>query len=497
MVRPAPVHRRHRGNIALAGAFMLLPMALLAGVGIDFGRAWAARDRLAQAVDAAALAGAAAADNAAISAEAQQLFTANLLGPGDLVVDGFSAGVAADGDSVTASASGHIRTTFLALAGAEWQRLPVAARATAKRTTRALELALVMDVSGGNAKGHFRQMQDAARAMVDSLFSHHAQPASLHVALVPFAGAVNLGADKAGWLAGGGNATAAFAPFRWRGCVEARGAGEDLTDAPPAMLPFAPFLYPSTRPQTAAGTWGNQGRRAVYGDNDWGRTPVLNSNEVPDADDTDSHDPAAMVAGADRKGPNIGCGQPVLGLSADKIGITRAIGQLQMLDRGGALPNLGLQAGWFAISPRWRGLWGKSAWGTSTPAHLPVAQAPRRFTKVIVLAGRNDTQWFDYRRPPGPDYTAYGRSSEGRLGTSTTAQAVARVNERMLALCSNIKAQGVVIYTIALQASASTDALYRQCATSPAHHFSTNPGASLDRAFQDIASQLSNVQLQS
>lgn len=49
--------RRSRGNAAMFAALMMVPMGMLAGLGIDFGRAYVAQSRLSQSVDAAALAG--------------------------------------------------------------------------------------------------------------------------------------------------------------------------------------------------------------------------------------------------------------------------------------------------------------------------------------------------------------------------------------------------------------------------------------------------------
>jgi len=493
--------RRQRGNIALAGALMLVPLSLLAGMAIDFGRAWVAQDQLTQAVDAAALAGARQLGVRDPGIEARQFFAANMAQVDDVTVDSLSVIPAADKQTLTVRATGHLATTFLALAGNEWRQLPIRAEAQTRRTTMGMEIALVLDVTGSMAGTAMTQMKLASSDLVNILFGNRASLDTLFVSIVPYTSTVNFGPSHVEWLQGGAAATAGFLPFRWRGCVEARANGEDQTDTPPADAPFRPFLYPSTRSLTAQEAFGRNSRSngPVFGDADWGTAPQIISQEVPDPDDTDSMDPAQMwVPANNRKGPNVGCGQPVAGLTNDRAALLSIINRLQPSSRGGTMGNLGLQAGWMTISPRWRGLWGTSQWGTTTPAGLPLNYpGPREFmTKVIVMMTDGDNNWFDYSRPPSFDYTGYGRLSEGRLGTTNGGAATASINDRMATLCSNIKAQGVVIYTITLGTAGATQTLYRNCATSPAHYFHAPSAAQLRGSFQEIGSQLSNLRLE-
>jgi hypothetical protein len=195
---------------------------------------------------------------------------------------------------------------------------------------------------------------------------------------------------------------------------------------------------------------------------------------------------------------NVGCGQPVAGLSNDRDRILSIIGALQPTNRGGTMGNVGLQAGWFTLSPRWRGLWGTSPWGTVTPPGLPLDYpGPRDFmTKVIVMMTDGDNNWFDYGRPPAHDYTAYGRLGEGRLGTTNGGTARTRIDDRMLTLCTNIKARGIRVYTITLGTSTATRSLYQQCATGPGYYFHAPTASDLRAAFREIGTQLGNLRLE-
>lgn len=499
--RTAPDRRHRSGNVALGAALMLMPLALLAGLGVDFGRAWMAQDRLGQAVDSAALAGARVLGTRDPTIDARMFFNANFSQSGGVSVDSFQVSPSPDGQTLEIVASGRIGTTFLQLAGSRWKTLPIAASATGRRTTMGMELALVLDVTGSMAGTGMTQMRLAAADLVGILFGNRSNLDTLFVSVVPYSSAVNLGPDRSAWLQGGPAALAAYAPFRWRGCIEARQGGEDQTDTPPAIAPFQPFLYASTRSRTAAREFGfNTPRNGpVFGDADWGTTPTITSNEVADPDDTDTLDPRQSRTSANnRKGPNVGCGQPVAGLTNDRRALEDIIASLQFTSRGGTMGNVGLQAGWMTLSPRWRGLWGTSAWGTVTPPGLPLDYpGPRDFmVKVIVMMTDGDNLWFDYSRPPAADYTAYGRLSEGRLGTTNAATATTRINQRMTTLCNNIKAQGIRIYTITLGTSNATRALYESCATGPGYYFHAPTAADLRTAFREIGTQLGNLRLE-
>lgn len=498
---PAPKRGAQRGNIALAGALMLLPLSLMAGIAIDFGRAYVAQDHLAQSVDAAALAAARQLGARDPAPEARQYFNANLGTRSDIVIDQLQIAPAADDQTLTVTASGRLRTSFLALAGARWANLPIQASARARRTTMGMELAMVLDVTGSMAGTAMSQMRLAATDLLNILYGNRASLDTLYVAVVPYTNAVNFGPAKTGWLQGGSGAVTGFAPFRWRGCVAARDGGEDQTDTPPDSAPFHPFLHPSTRAQTAAQQfgWSTSNNGPVFGDGDWGLTPAITSRETPDPDDGDSQDPAQMWTTANnRKGPNVGCGQPMAGLSNDRAALVNIVSRLQPSSRGGTMGNLGLQAGWMALSPRWRGLWGTSHWGTVTPPGLPLDYpGPRDFmVKVIVMMTDGDNNWFDHSRPPASDYTGYGRVSDNRLGTTNINTAKTRINDRMTILCSNIKARGITIYTITLGTAPATQDLYRRCATTPGHYFHAPSATDLRGAFQQIGSQLSNLRLE-
>jgi hypothetical protein len=65
---------------------------------------------------------------------------------------------------------------------------------------------------------------------------------------------------------------------------------------------------------------------------------------------------------------------------------------------------------------------------------------------------------------------------------------------QLLATCNAAKAEGITIYTIGFETSASSAATMRSCASSPAHHFDAN-GLNLSDAFSAIAREIAKLRL--
>jgi len=314
---------------------------------------------------------------------------------------------------------------------------------------------------------------------VNILFGTQQTNANLWVSVVPYSAEVNLGADRTDWLSTDSPTASQYSPSTWRGCVEARPSPYDEDDAPPSVARFKAFLYPSTKDTYANG-----------GDNPW-----------PTITDTGTY-----TNGNNRTGPNLGCGFPVLSLTNVKKTLVDKIATFRPVNRGGTMANLGLQAGWFTLSPRWRGLWGEP-----TPNGLPLDYKRPDMSKAVVLVTDGNNEWFNYKgvdpvtgketstdnAPPEGDYTGYGRIGEGRLGTTSFSQATTMLNQRMSNLCQKMKDAGITMYTITIgQTNAATQTLYRNCASQPNYYWDTPTPDKLAQIFNEIGSQLSNLYLE-
>ncbi len=264
-------------------------------------------------------------------------------------------------------------------------------------------------------------------------------------------------------------------PYTWKGCVEARTSPRDESDDPPSEELFSAHFWPST-----INMFGNE---SYDGDNDW-----------PEIDESND----AQNLGT---GPNLGCGPAITSLTAEKTKVLNAIDEMQPWHRGGTHANLGLAWGWRVISPRWRGLW-----GGDTPAELPMDYDAPLMDKVAIVLTDGTNVYYDWPgglpgRPlsgsyPDTDYSAYGRLSEGRLGTTNQGAAVVEINNRMSRLCENMKAEGIVIYAITFQLNdTATQNLMRNCATDQEKYYNSPSNDELRATFVAIGNELTNLRI--
>jgi len=100
--------------------------------------------------------------------------------------------------------------------------------------------------------------------------------------------------------------------------------------------------------------------------------------------------------------------------------------------------------------------------------------------------------------PRGSDYTAYGRLLDFDNGKYTTLDAARKeVDKRMTAVCTAMKAKGIIIYTITFGTvpDSATETLYRNCATKPEYYFDSPNNEQLATVFKTIGLQLSNLRI--
>jgi hypothetical protein len=301
----------------------------------------------------------------------------------------------------------------------------------------------------------------------------------------------------------------------WKGCVEARETVANEAASAETLYTTEKWrrsYWPSTRDPssgqhvrfyTVSGIALREGSGPRVTDNPWGTgaSPQIAENHTN---------------GNAGYGPNLGCGPAITSLQPYKSTALAAIAEMQPWSRGGTMANMGLAWGWRVLSPEWRG-----QWGGATPASYPLDYNSALVDKVVVLLTDGNNEWFDYWcRPPGnaldgncddnpaptqmtgnpvpndADYTAYGRLAEGRVGTTVNSTAQGLINTRMTELCTAMKTKGIIIYTIVVEVpSATTQALYRGCATKPEFAFVAPTASDLTIIFREIATQLTNLRL--
>lgn len=437
-----------RGAVAATLAIWILPLTAATGVAVDTGRALLVKNTLSDALDAATLAAGRSFDMIEQDTFIEAFLQANF-------PDGYLGGKTVDytlvreneNTRLIASACVDVATSFMAVVGQG--DVTVCARSVVQRETRGMEVVLVMDNTWSmNSAGKQQAMEDAANDLVDRLFGENETVEDLYIGLVPFVSAVNVGNSHTGWLTGYN--PSAYSTQGWRGCVEARdSSGRDLTDDPPSVEKFRPYLWLSGK------SW--------YSFNNW---PTIS-------------DP--------NRGPNKACPQAITPLIQSQSQIHAAINAMEPM-LNGTTSNVGLAWGWRVLSPRWRGLWT----GGADVANMPLDYGTENMEKVVILLTDGVNYWSGY----GSYYNAHGYIWEGRLGTTSWSVSMDVMDSKTASICENIKAQGIILYTILFQENdASTDAMFEACATSGNHYFNSPTNEDLQVAFQKIAGELSNLRI--
>ncbi len=446
------------------------------GVAVDGARIYYVQDVLQRSLDAAGLAAGNAADLDNLQTDAQKFFDANFLAAGDVASAGeLQVAISNENRLITLTATATVEPTFMRLFG--FDEFSISANTEVTRETRGMELVLVADVTGSMAGQRIIDLRSAATNMINIVYGDEETNPNLFVGVVPYTTTVNISPDRDAWLSDAGRDFIAldddndeffnYGPetLGWDGCVNARTGGRDTTDDPPGIAPFAPYQYPDAS------------------DNDWrdGDGPGEWTYDIDE-------DPGYPNSGT---GPNIGCPSPILPLVAERTTVTTKIQSLQPWRRGGTASAIGMAWGWRLLSPRWRGLY-----GGATPAANPVDYGDEIMDKVVVVLTDGQNQFFDFEGggPAGSDHTGYGRANDF---AGSNANALAEINSRFATLCNRMKDQGIIIYSITFGSTpnATTQALYRGCATNSSFYFHAPSGSDLDDAFDTIGRQLSNLRL--
>ncbi|HAH09265.1 MAG TPA: pilus assembly protein TadG [Alphaproteobacteria bacterium] len=475
-------------NMTMMYGIALVPTLGAAGAAIDMGRAVAVRQRLIEALDAAALAvgSTPGLTTAQMIQKAQEFFNANFppdaLGtPGTISVTPLQ-----DGSAVMAI-DARLDTTFIGIFGIE--ELQVRAEIAMVPENRALEMVLSLDNTGSmGSNGKLESLKSASKSLVNILFGDNPAPEKTRMGLVPFSESVRLTTATAinnGWMDMNGQAPWArlhfdnnkhpFAVWQtmrsstWGGCVEARADGHDELDTAPSVTSpatlFVPFFQPDEPDSSAYPNYSqNYMSDGVAGDE---MARLRNSAKYVNRRSTR---------------PNQDCNiQAVMPLTNNKAQILSYLDGMKA--QGYTHIAEGAAWGWRLLSP-------------TAPFTEAVPYDNQEWIKAFVLLSDGENTIPTRTTALLSDYTAYGYLSEGRLGTTNAAEAARRQDDKTQRICTRMKDLGIRVYTILLEeAGTATVNMMRNCASSPEAFFPTPTGAELEAAFQQIAADLTNLRL--
>ncbi len=528
--------QERRGNVAILFGFALIPLLLATGAAVDYGRAMMVRDRMADAVDSAALAMGSWPDlsQADLTVKAQQYFDANYP-PSTLGTVG-KVNVSFSGDDITVSVTGQVKTTFMGVANID--NIAVGASSTVTKKQRNIELVLVLDTTGSMADALGSQtkinaLKSAATQMVETLFAGNSTSTTVKIGVVPFAQAVNIGSNNlnSGWLDTSAyptnkttdpnlyedlDTTTGVGPYAlygsskgltnrtWAGCVRERGGAYTLTDDPPsAGTPatlWVPYFAPD-EPDIASGTnYAND-----YLCDNASQCSNGNSTTAPSATcvtGTSTNDKrqcnTAKYKGksvsSTSTGPDWGCPPaPILAMTSTKSTVESAINALA--PKGGTVLPTGLLWGWRVISP-------------GAPFTEGTSYTDDKWVKAIVFMtdGQNDVNG----GTNGIDksiYSAFGYAKNGHLGSTSGSNAEATLDSDTTTVCNSIKSipphsdgtPGIMLYTIGLGVTSASQTLLTNCAGTDAQgnklYYNAPSSDQLAGIFGDIAQGLGDLRI--
>jgi Flp pilus assembly protein TadG len=455
----------------------LMVLLTAGGMAVDAGRAQLVQSKLSSALDAAGLAAGANASTADVSSEVQRFVEANF--PNSYMsstLTDVSVGVSSDNKILELTATATVPTTLMRLAG--YEDMTVTAVSEITRETKGMELVLVMDNTGSMAgSGKMGAMQQAAHNLIDILYGDETELENFWVALVPYVTAVNIGPAKLGWVKDYDQDRYTddwpSGHLRWKGCVEARSNGYDVTDDPPN----------TSNPDTL---WNIFFWEDHDVDNDW----IENNGDV-DIYELEGY------SNSGGRGPNIGCGPAVTPFTSQKSDIDAAIDEMAPWRRGGTMSSTGLAWGWRILSPRWRGLWDHEE------VTLPLDYEEPLMEKVVIILTDGENQFYDASSddPPLSDYTAYQRIDEELISGTSWDDGRRAVNDKTEQICTAMKDRGILIYTITFRLTSNSTShteareLFRSCATSPDYYYNSPDNATLQQTFQQIGDSLANLRI--
>lgn len=504
-MRVLPRYVRERtATIAIMFALMGPIIIGAMGMALDYAQAYLVKQRLEQAIDAAALAAAASSTDAAdIEQRVRDFFAANY--PPEKLGVTFDPVVVVTGDIVQVTGNADYETTFLRVLGIE--EIDVSANTTVQREVQGLEVALVLDNTGSMASNNnIQSLKDASEAFINIMFDRASNPNFIRIGMVPYANSVRVGRYGLGLNPDGsdydGDAFVTLPPGvsytndhtsdDWYGCViEYNDTG--YTSAATHFAGSKGQLWYDTGGNPDGHGWDpRDGNNDPY-DNDvldeyegpwdiyaYGRV-ISNGQECDDYGGYSNYRCSDCTGWSGRcnssycfcwrsdsnHGTNQSCPYAyVMPLSSDRDALIEHLDD--MTPHGNTLGNIGM-------------LWGSRLISPEPPFEEASPWDDVNWRKAVVMMTDGDNT-------RDGTYSAFWFRNKHNL-------TVGDFNERFEETCEDLKEKGVTIYTITFSSGTSenTKGYYERCASSEDQYYDAPTQEKLIEVFQTIARELSNL----
>ncbi|WP_417692240.1 pilus assembly protein TadG-related protein [Roseibium sp.] len=422
-------------------ALAMIPLVVMVGSGIDYGRAISEREILSNALDVAALniasqLSSSFMSDAQIEAALKAAFEANIstLTYKEDALEHLSFTVDPDEGVVSVRSQIDVPAYFIHIGGIGPESIPLEVQTEVNYSRFDVELALVVDVTGSMG-GDMETLRTASAGVVNTLIPEGTSPndSKVRISLVPYSQGVNLG-EYADEVTNG--------QASWRNCVSERVGDEIFTDAP-------------------------------Y--------------------DADTGTPGSYFAGVSTGCSSSSVMEP---LTSDRAILIPAIEALRA--SGATAGQTGAAWGWYSLSPNFANLWPNGSIGDSYTNDDVLKFA------IIMTDGDNNTMYdYDYTRRVCW-WTWSGKKCEDRVVSGWSQQPVDEDdfdNEssvRARGICEGMKDAGITVYGIYFGGDNNSPGArnMKSCATNEdTTYYQATSASQLINAFGNIAKQIQAIYL--
>ena len=443
------------GNVAIIFAIACIPVIAAMGLAVDYTRAAQTTSAMQDALDAASLAlsrqtNLATMTNAQIKKFAEDYFAANFHND-EIQNLTLTASYTPTGPSVTVAASGKLPTDFMGIIGTK--QVPLGRSSTTVWGEAKLRVALALDNTGSmSSSNKMTALKTATHNLLTQLKGAASVNGDVYVSIIPFVKDVNVGSSNynQSWVKWDGTASKdADLWNKWNGSCSYTGGGW-----------FASYY------NSQASNYDNQADCQSHG---YTWTPKTHNSSnwngcVMDRDqsyDTTNTTPTASNASTLFPAEQYSsCPTQLMGLTYDWTALNNKVDA--MSPNGSTNQAIGLQWAWQSL--------------TASPFTIPAMDPSKVYKQVIILLtdGLNtQDRW-------------YGDGSH----TST------QVDARQQILCNNIKAAGIVLYTVQVNTGGDpTSTLLQGCASDSDKFFLLTSSNQIVTTFQQIGTELSELRI--
>jgi Flp pilus assembly protein TadG len=444
-----------RGNITMTFALALVPVVGLAGAAVDYSRASAIRTSMQSSADSAALAVSKTATSltqAEIQSQASTYFNATFtrtdVGTPTVTATYTAATSTTAGSTLTVSATTAMNTNFMGVLGIS--TVTIGASSTTKWGTTRLRVPLALDNTGSmDSNNKMTALKTAATNLITQLQSAAVTDGDVYVSIIPFARYVNVGKTNYNktWL-------------RWSGMYDTWEENNGSCTKSYSNTAKTSYISDKTACANKSGTWTSYSHTGnSTSSRDWDGS-VMDRNQdydisasTPDTSVVASLFPTAQSDSSDPTPVSL------LALTYDWTSLKQKIADMD--PSGGTNQPIGLVWAWHSLKQ-------------DAPLNAPTEDSKYTYNKVIILLSD-------------------GLNTEDRWYGNGSSQS-SSVDTRQSTLCANIKAAGVILYTVQVNTSGdATSTVLKNCASSTSKFFLLTSASSIVTTFSAIGTELSQL----